>query len=265
MHSQRPLIGLTGRQLSTSAIGLLPAFHDAPIEAYFGEYAGQIARAGGIPLHLSLASRPEEVVEAVDGLVLTGGDDVDPTRYGGVIGPRTTRVDPRRDEFELRLVAAALDIGTPVLGICRGAQLINVARGGTLMHDLPDGEGESHASYAYPRQYRRHDVELEPGSIAYDLYGPETRVNSFHHQAVDRPGRGIRITGRSRDGVVEAIELDAAPVLAVQWHPECFSADPVFDWLVRVSGRQEQIPASAGEKLAPQCETNATTLKEDAA
>ena len=119
-----------------------------------------------------------------------------------------------------------------MLGICRGAQLLNVVRGGTLHQHLPLGEGESHGSYAYPRAHRVHDVHTTAGSVAQALYGETTRVNSFHHQAVDVPGEGVVVTGTAPDGITESIEVHGVPAIGVQWHPETFGGDPVFGWLV---------------------------------
>lgn len=227
-----PVVGLTGRRTTASRLGSPPGFADAVVEAYYSDYARCVAQAGGLPFHVAVDSPPAAVADVLDALVLSGGDDVDPTLYGAVAGPRSTVLDPVRDAFELALLHAVLDAGKPVLGICRGAQLLTVALGGTLVPDLPIGEGDSHASHAYPRAVRRHDVHFEAGSVAHGLYGERVAVNSFHHQAVDRLGRGLRVSGRAGDGVVEAIELDGAPVLGVQWHPECFASDPVFGWLV---------------------------------
>ena len=234
-----PVIGLTGRRIAAQQLGVPRGFADAPVDAYFSEYATAVGQAGGLPIHLALDSQVEQVAEVIDGLLLSGGEDVDPVRYGTSAGPMSTWIDPERDDLESRLLAAVVDAGKPVLGICRGAQLVNVARGGTLVCDLPVGQGVSHASYAYPRDHRRHDVQIEPGSLAHELYGPEVRVNSFHHQAVGDPGRGVRITGRADDGVAEVIEVGQT-VLGVQWHPECLDDDPSITWLVRRARTHQQ-------------------------
>lgn len=227
-----PLIGLTGRRVPAMVLGVPHGWADAPIDAYFSEYAQSVTASGGLPVHTPLTADPHDLAARCDGFVFSGGEDVDPVRYSGTITPATTVVDPRRDEFEIALFEAAVALRKPVLGICRGAQLINVARGGTLVSDLLIGEGSSHASYAYPRTHRRHTVHFAEDTIGHRLYGRHTWVNSFHHQAVDRPGRGIVVSGHADDGVAEAIELDGAPVLGLQWHPECFNTDPAFGWLV---------------------------------
>lgn len=228
----RPLVGLTGRRITGAVLTSAVGFQDAPVDAYLSEYAHQVTAAGGIPFHVPLGTDVAPLAGKLDALVLAGGDDLDPRQYGAVASPLIGPIDPRRDEFELALFQAMLDGGRPVLGVCRGAQLINVALGGTLVADLPLGCGQSHGSYAYPRALRRHSVRFVPGSLAHRLYGDEAEVNSFHHQAVDLLGRGVTVTGRADDGVVEAVELGGAPVLGVQWHPECLADDPAFDWLV---------------------------------
>lgn len=235
--TRKPLVGLTGRRGVGSILGAPIGFAETPLDIYMSEYATSVQLAGGIPVHLALDSSPEEIVGRLDALVFSGGDDVDPRRYGSAPGPHTKSLDPQRDAFELALFAAALDAGIPVLGICRGQQLINVARGGTLVQHLEIGQGESHASYAYPRAYRVHGVELSEGSVVRGLYGARTTVNSFHHQAVEQPGDGVIVTGRASDGVIESIELVDAPVIAVQWHPETFGGDPIFAWLVEQAGQ----------------------------
>ncbi|REK68881.1 gamma-glutamyl-gamma-aminobutyrate hydrolase family protein [Aeromicrobium endophyticum] len=209
-----------------------PGFDDAPVDVYMGEYAASVLAAGGIPMHLPLDLDPQDAVDVVDGLLFVGGADVDPRKYGAVPNPRSGVLEPIRDKFELGLAACALESGTPMLGICRGAQLLNVALGGTLVADLPTGVGESHGSYAYPRAHRSHTVTFEHGSTMHALYGEAAAVNSFHHQAVEQPGRDVFVTGRASDGVVESFEVAGRPVIGVQWHPECFITDPIFNWLV---------------------------------
>ena len=247
----RPLIGISGRRLRGAAIGAPHGFADAPLEAYLSEYSTSVLRAGGLPVHLPMDAAPAELVERLDGVVIVGGDDVDPRRYGRTPGPFTPLIDPQRDAFEAGLIEAAIDGTVPLLGVCRGAQLLNVVRGGTLHPHLAHGEGESHGSYAYPRAHRVHEVRTAAGSVTHALYGETTRVNSFHHQAVDVPGRGIVVTGWAPDGIVEAIELEGRPVVGVQWHPEVFGGDPVFDWLVdQASARATLGVASAAENVA---------------
>lgn len=231
----KPLVGLTGRRGIGQMLGTPPGFSDSPLDIYMSEYARSVLDAGGLPVHLSLDADATEIIDRLDALLLSGGEDVDSRRYGQAPGSRTGPFSPERDSLELALFEAAMAKGIPVLGICRGSQLINVARGGTLVQHLEIGVGESHSSLAYPRAHRGHEVTLESGSIAHGLYGGSVRVNSFHHQAVDRPGEGVVVTGRASDGVIESYELDGFPVIGLQWHPECFGGDPVFGWLVEQS------------------------------
>jgi putative glutamine amidotransferase len=158
----------------------------------------------------------------VEGLVLSGGGDIDPSLYGGVSHPTAYFVDPERDAFETELLSVALDRGMPVLAICRGLQLLNVLRGGTLVPHVPDRYGETVAHRSPPREPTAHQVRLVPGCRLARILGRDTVTTvSWHHQAVDRLGDGLRIVARSSDSVVEALELERHPsVLAIQWHPE---------------------------------------------
>lgn len=152
-------------------------------------------------------------------LVLTGGGDVDPDLYGAARHPRTDMVNRARDESEIELVRLALERGRPMLGICRGLQVISVALGGRLIQHLP-GAGEVHARVE--GRDSGHPVDVEAGSRLAAALGSRADVNSAHHQALDpaAPGRGLRIVARSPGGIVEAVEGNGVPVLAVQWHPE---------------------------------------------
>ena len=210
----------------------MPAgFADAPVDAYLSEYADAVARAGGVPLHLPmLVDQAEVVASRIDALILVGGADIGD--------------EPDRDAFEFALLGAVLAAGKPVLGICRGAQVINVALGGTLVADLPRGIGADHADLSQPRGLRRHRVTMTRGSLASRLYGETVEVNSFHHQAVDTPGEGVLVVGRADDGVAEVIEVFGRPVLGLQWHPETLDDDPCFGWLVGAARRAAQLLGS---------------------
>lgn len=192
-------------------------------------YVRALTRAGARVEVLDYSSETEgegseraarRLLDGVDGLVLSGGGDVDPSLYDGS-AENTRGVRPERDRFELALLAEAEARGLPILGICRGAQLLNVARGGTL--ETIRGDRELRRRHG---RYRWHPVELEGGSLLARLLETDSiaRVVSYHGQAVDRPGEGLVIVGRAADGVVEAIEA-ARPsegpwLLGVQWHPE---------------------------------------------
>ena len=232
---RRPLIGLSGRRWPAEAI---PAFdytalHGEEVDVHLSEYPKVLQKAGGLPVQLTRNTDPFDIIERLDGLVMTGGADPDPALYGEEPHPELGPVERGRDDWELELIRCALAARIPMLCVCRGAQLLNIALGGTLIQHLDSPE---HAAWDRPRIDRCHTVRVAPGSRAEQLYGPTTATNSLHHQAVGRRGDGVLVTGTSDDGVVEAFEVEGRPeVFAVQWHPEMLSdqVDPAFLWLVR--------------------------------
>jgi putative glutamine amidotransferase len=240
-----PLIGITERRLSSAQIVGTPPTFSGWMSAQYVEYARGIARAGGVPVHLSREADPESLVERLDGFIFAGGLDVDPRLYGSVPGPASTPIDPRSDRFELELLLEALQADVPLIGVCRGMQLLNVALGGTLVSDLPVGAGQSHSFVLYPPVERVHRVSFTDDSPHAELYGPEVMVNSLHHQAVAEPGEGVVVVGRAADGVAEALMVEGRRALGVQWHPELLrEPDPIFDWLIAEAGGE---PAAVGE------------------
>jgi putative glutamine amidotransferase len=213
------------------------------------EYVTSVLAAGGTPILLPPlpAALVDGAMEAVDGLLLTGGGDVAPARYGADAMPETDDVDEERDASEIAVVAAARRDGLPILGICRGAQLLNVAFGGTLhQHLSPDGN-PVHQQGKH-RNEAVHTVDLEPASLLARLTG-RTRldINSIHHQGIDRVAPPLRAVGRAADGLVEVLESEELRVLAVQWHPECLPREPssgeLFGWLVATARRGTDRPA----------------------
>jgi putative glutamine amidotransferase len=182
-------------------------------------FAALVVAAGGTPAFVGPPADAGEIAASFDAIVLNGGTDVDPRRYGADPSPATDPPDEPRDSFELDLLAAAVELGKPVLGVCRGMQLINVGRGGTLRQDLGADLVPRHNA---KRDFdaRVHPIEIEPGSVLEGILGPGLRVNSVHHQAVDRLGDGLVASARSASDVVEAIEDPARRLLGVQWHPE---------------------------------------------
>jgi putative glutamine amidotransferase len=235
----RPLIGLSGRRWPAEWIPLFDytALHGEEVDVHLSEYPKVIERAGGLPVQLTRNTDPVSIVRRLDGLVMTGGADPDPELYGEEPHPQLGQVERGRDDWELALIRAALDARIPMLCVCRGAQLLNIALGGTLVQHL---DAPEHARWDHPRLDRCHTVRVTPGSRAEELYGLETPTNSLHHQAVGRTGDGVVVTGTTDDGVVEAFEVAGRPeVFAVQWHPEMLSdqIDPAFQWLVRASTR----------------------------
>jgi putative glutamine amidotransferase len=219
----RPTIGITA-SLETVTSG--PWVEDSALVPV--HYVEAVQRAGGRAVLLvpdaDDATDPAEVLELVDGVVVTGAaGDVDPARYGTERHPETHPVAPLRDDFELALARAAAERGVPLLGICRGMQVVNVAHGGSLVQHLPEVVG--HATHAQtPGAFGRHDVRLEPGSLAARAVGAErTAVRGYHHQGVDALGEGLRASAWSAldDGIVEAVERPGEGFhLGVLWHPE---------------------------------------------
>jgi putative glutamine amidotransferase len=186
-------------------------------------YVDAIATARALPIVLAAvtvdggAERVIDVVTQCDGLLLTGGGDVDPRRYDRVVAPEVYDLDPARDALEISAFQAARANGRRVLGICRGIQIMAVAAGGSLHQHLPSAGFDHH--WEESRQYEPvHEVIADAGSRASVALGGNVKVNSIHHQAVREPGNGLRATAWSDDGVIEAIEGD--DVLGLQWHPE---------------------------------------------
>jgi putative glutamine amidotransferase len=208
-------------------------------------YVEAVQRAGGMVLMLPpderLVQEPEEALDLIDGLMLAGGADIDPASYGEQAHPLTVATVPERDAFEIALVRAAIERDLPVLGICRGMQLINVARGGTLLQHLPEQLGhEEHRRVVGSFEGAEHDVTLAEGSLAASAAGELVHVTrSHHHQGVDRVGEGLIVSGLSAmEDLPEAIELpDRRFVLGVQWHPEADAGSSVVGALVRAAER----------------------------
>ncbi|MGN6695440.1 MAG: gamma-glutamyl-gamma-aminobutyrate hydrolase family protein [Aquihabitans sp.] len=213
------------------------------IETVGRGYVDGVVAAGGLPIVLpSLAPQhAPAAVAGIDGLLLTGGGDIEPAHYGAGRDPETGPADDVRDRWELALVGAARDAGIPILGICRGAQVINVAFGGTLVQHLPDRAADGHDDL--PRSADEvHDITVAPGTRLHRILGvPSTRANTLHHQSVDEIGSGLVASGIADDGVVEVVEAVDGPVLGVQWHPELLLDRPghaaLFEWVVHPADR----------------------------
>jgi putative glutamine amidotransferase len=189
-------------------------------------YARAVQRAGGLALMLApdpaVTERPGEMLDRVDALVAAGGCDIDPGSYGAEPHPETGGTTPERDAFELALLRAAIERDMPVLGICRGMQMLNVARGGGIVQHLPDVVGHDEHRHT-PGTFADHEVRLEPGSLAARVVGRDREpVKSHHHQGLDGLGEGVVATGWAvDDDLVEAIELpDRRFAVGVLWHPE---------------------------------------------
>lgn len=240
MALSQPLVGLTTRRWPASMLGeaMPPAYNDALFDVGLSDYSAALTRAGGVAVHVNRDAPVDALVELLDALVLTGGADVDPRRYGSHHPERVGPVEPARDAWEAMLLEAAEADRLPVLAICRGMQLLNVTRGGTLIEDIASGAGAGHPRFDRPRGEVAHCVEVEPGTLAASLYGASVTVNSLHHQGIDRVGEGLVVAGRAPDGTVEILERPGHPVLAVQWHPEALDSDPGFAWLIDAATRR---------------------------
>jgi putative glutamine amidotransferase len=187
------------------------------------EYVDAIRRAGGIPLLLPPGEPYLDILlERLDGLVLSGGGDIDPSHYGSPGHPAVYMIDAPRDQMEIALAQRAAASGLPTLGVCRGAQLINVALGGTLIEHLPDEIDNTIAHRQEPRGAVPHRVTIAPGSQLAGVFGEQVIVGaSWHHQAIRTPAPGLQVVASAPDGTIEAVELPGHRwLLAVQWHPE---------------------------------------------
>ncbi len=241
MFDGRPLVGLTARRL---AQGRVSGWQSAGSGERAG-YMDRVRAAGGLPVLLDpapgAAGDAEDLVARLDALVLTGGPDVEPSRYGQAAHDSVYGTDAHVDDFETAITRAALAARLPVLAICRGIQVLNVVCGGTLYQHIPDRPGvEPHGRPGERDGERIQRIDIVGDSRLARVMGTtEPMCSCHHHQAVDQLGDGLRVVGRAADGVVEAIELidPGVPVLAVQWHPEDTAAnDPaqqaLFDAVV---------------------------------
>lgn len=234
-----PVIGIT--------IGYDP--RRGQLHALRQDYVRAVEKAGGLPVVLAPVAEPliAPMLDSLRGLILSGGSDVDPALYGEPPHPKLGRVVRERDDFELALTRQALARDLPILAICRGHQVLNVAMGGTLVQDI-ESEWSGGAAHDFDsrrdRWLRAHEVRMLPGSRIREILGKDTvGVNSFHHQAIGELGRGLVASALSSDDrIVEAVEKPSSGfVLGVQWHPESFwnqrdGFQSLFEALVRASG-----------------------------
>jgi putative glutamine amidotransferase len=219
----KPIIGITpGAEVIEADYGKVHRYRLST------DYAFAIEAAGGIPLILPLQSASiPAVLELVDGLLFSGGADIDPIRFGdSTVHPTTYGIDKQRDDFELELISSAINADAPMLCICRGIQVLNVACGGTLIQDIADESPNAglHRQYqaGIPADEPVHEVQVASGSLLEQVYGASSiATNSLHHQSVKDLGQGLVLDGQTEDGIVEAISHSGASfILGVQWHPE---------------------------------------------
>jgi gamma-glutamyl-gamma-aminobutyrate hydrolase PuuD len=226
----RPVVGITTYR-ETARWGVW----NCPAVLVPADYVRQVSAAGGVPVLLPPIADDVEVLDRLDALVLAGGADVDPARYGADRSPRTGPASADRDDAELALLGAALERDLPVLAVCRGLQLLTVLRGGTLVQHLPDVVGNDDHVPA-PGTYGDNAVSIAPGSRLAGLVGTEATWACHHHQAVDRLGDGLTAVAWAQDGTVEAAELDGSRfVLGVQGHPEVGDDARLFTGLVEAA------------------------------
>ncbi|NLG78863.1 MAG: gamma-glutamyl-gamma-aminobutyrate hydrolase family protein [Firmicutes bacterium] len=218
----RPLVGVTCSTSSSNEADESKK-HTLP-----HDYVYALTRVGGEAVILPAGDSESAIrlASALDGILLSGGADLDPRHFGEDPHPRLGHIDPERDEFELALVRAAVQAGTPILAICRGIQVLNVAMGGTLYQDIPSQvNGAIKHRQDAPRYHASHKVVVERHSKLAGMVGAgDVLVNSFHHQAVREVAPGFFVSARSTDGVIEGIEsAHDLFVVGVQWHPECMT------------------------------------------
>ncbi|NLX92054.1 MAG: gamma-glutamyl-gamma-aminobutyrate hydrolase family protein [Firmicutes bacterium] len=213
------------------------------------DYVKAVERAGGFPVPLMLfkTGSVRRALEMIRGLILSGGGDVDPYHFGEEPFPGCGEISPWRDEMELELARAAIEAEMPILGICRGAQVLNIALGGDIFQDikLKGGQLLEHMQKA-PAYYPYHSLKIKEGTKLGSIFSgkAELRVNSFHHQAIRKPGENLIISAVAADGVIEAVESTRHPfALGVQWHPEAMAGknnpggQELFDALLEAATR----------------------------
>jgi putative glutamine amidotransferase len=236
LSGPKPLIGLTSyRQPGQTGVwntemAMIPAF-----------YIEGITRSGGvavmIPPQQLESAEAKDIIASLDGLMLCGGRDIDPSRYGQAPHKEAEEPDKLRDQLEEKLLSAAIEADLPFLGICRGAQMLNINRGGTLIQHLPDVIGDNRYQKGNA-EFNPAEVSVEEDSILGELVGEKvSNAALYHHQAIDQVGKGLKVTAKSADGIVEAVELEDHPFgVAVQWHPEQTLEDlRIFEGLIEAA------------------------------
>ncbi|MBR4304909.1 MAG: gamma-glutamyl-gamma-aminobutyrate hydrolase family protein [Clostridia bacterium] len=234
MINGKPLICITADSNSRAAAP------NAPRDLWLNDfYCEAIHNAGGVAV-ITGERNPEEYAELCDGVIMSGGPDLEPEYYGETVLNDTVRIDPPRTAFELPLMQAFIERKKPMFGICRGFQMINYALGGTLYQDLVEQLG-----YVHFAEGLYHDVTCTKDSVLCRLFGEKFKVNSYHHQAVKDPGRGLIVTARSVEGIIEAYEHESLPIIGTQFHPERMSGRwsgdktpdfaPIFDHFINMT------------------------------
>ena len=220
---KKPIIGITSSHEKENG---LRNYHRTTVSI---DYSKGVIAGGGIPIIIPTTNNIEiikEQLKLIDGLILSGGPDINPSYYGEDFKDKIGVISPERDENEMKILGEFIKTKKPILGICRGHQLLNIYFGGTLYQDLSYYKDETlkHRQDIYP-ELEVHTVNIEKGSLLEELYGATVKTNSFHHQAIRKLGEGFKIAGKSNDGIIEAIEkMDHKFCLGIQWHPEMMTS-----------------------------------------
>lgn len=232
-----PKILITSFKIPTSKMGELYELDGVEFSLVPHDYSESLSRAGAIPFilpHLENKAEDDEfltkLLTEVDGVVLSGGSDIDPALYNSYPQKNLGPISPERDRWELKILKMALKMKKPILGICRGFQLINIHYGGSLKVDVCGEDGESkipHMALMVPKYYKTHEVKITENTRLAKIFAAEkVAVNSYHHQAVAEVGEGLTVSAAAPDGYVEAVEDPNYPyLLGVQWHPEMMAAE----------------------------------------
>ena len=246
-------IGAIAKSNSKMPIIGISSFGESSVTSASLTYINSVKIAGGVPLVIPMTTDEEQlnrILDVIDGLVMTGGEDIDPLKYFGEEPHKALgTIVPERDAFDVLLIRMAVKKGIPVMGICRGHQVMNVAFGGTLYQDIPSQVKNNFVKHSQkaPNYYGTHTIDIEKGSLLAKLLGVNTVVvNSFHHQSVKDIAPGFKTTAVSKDGVIEAIEMIGNDtVFGVQFHPEAFvnKGDdtflPIFKYLIDKSRKKK--------------------------
>ena len=230
----RPLVGIT-----TYVTPARWSYWELEAALIPQDYVNAVDRAGGRPLLVPpTLEGVDETLDALDGIILTGGSDLDPELYDEEAHPETFGIHRLRDDAELALLHGAMERDMPLLGICRGIQVINVGMGGTLHQHVPDVVGHENHKNDPPGQFLQHEVEVLPDTRLADVLGAQTRVMSHHHQGIKELGEGLRPAARAEDGLVEAVEApEKRFAVGVLWHPEAGEDAALFEAFVAEARR----------------------------
>lgn len=242
---RKPLIGIVGNLLFDQG-GAFPGYDRSYVN---NDYVQSTVMAGGAPFILPVIGDYEAVkvqVETVDGIIISGGYDVDPLIYGEEPSQKQGGLCPERDQYDLMIIKAAMELKKPILGICRGMQILNAAFGGTIYQDLSQIEGcyIKHSQGSRP-EVASHSVKVEKGTKLHEILGEEIFTNSHHHQTLKDIAPGFKVSARAKDGVIEAFEMEEGFIIGVQWHPEMMARKDnqlmlgLFKSLVEVSNKEE--------------------------